>query len=131
MIIITEVKYQEVDANERWRIHHMNQTDDNYLMRDPELRIEQMEVETEEVQGRQFQRPGMPRLSLGISKQARGLLKLEYDYVNSLERDKLGYESELKITQNLLNGVDKELKRIESSGFWTRLKWLFKGVNNG
>ena len=119
MILITKIEYTEVDGDVREIFQHKRRP----IFRNNHRERVDEKVVREVVRGRRFCRPDGREIAVGLSEQAADVLGLQYEAWRELEQRAENH-------RNREMNLDWELLAIKKAGFWTRLKWLFTGVQS-
>lgn len=122
MKVITEVKWIDV-PNDIWEIAHMKLPESRIRL-DTESGTEFMRAEyvREVIRGTRIKNPfnGID-IILGASVQGSEIIGCAYDSFESMQLN-------LDSKNRELSARKRDLAKIRSAGFLTRLKWLFAGV---
>lgn len=133
MIVVTEVKFIEVNEQDAYLAHYEEPIPvwtGGAEKINPEKYITTGEVREELIQGTRFKRPDGTEIVLGISSSAKKVLGLGYEVFSNQRRTIETLHSNVLYERNKRGKAENQLFLIKHAGFWTRLKWLFTGVQN-
>ena len=122
MIIIRSVEVDEVDEGV-YTILHRNPCD--YI---PGTDLPPSTMVSEVVTCRQFVRSDGTDVMIGMSCEAADVLGLQYEAWNEMERNLESQNQKFTDLCRQVGRMGAKLYTIHQARWWTRLKWLFRGV---
>ena len=125
MIIIKNIEFLETDKD-IYEIYQQDHRSNFFKVGDDFV---ERKIFTELIRGRRFRRPSDGTdIIIGVSKQAQDVIGLQYEAFTNLEQM---YNLEChnhSVTAREKNKYFSKLEVLRTASFFTRIKWLFKGI---